>query len=49
LQQGTLTGSPTIDLVGPTGYVLGVDPLPLRIELAQTKARPNLEFKVADA
>ena len=37
------------DLVGPTGYVLGVDPLPLRIELAQTKARPNLEFKVADA
>ena len=37
------------DLVGPTGYVLGVDPLPLRIELAQAKARPNLEFKVADA
>src|ERR1700738_4440396 len=26
------------DLVGPTGHVLGVDPLPLRIELAQ--ARP---------
>ena len=37
------------DLVGPAGYVLGVDPLPLRIELAQTKARPNLQFKVADA
>lgn len=37
------------DLVGPSGYVLGVDPLPLRIELAQTKARPNLQFKVADA
>jgi ubiquinone/menaquinone biosynthesis C-methylase UbiE len=37
------------DLVGPTGHVLGVDPLPLRIELAQAKARPNLEFKVADA
>jgi arsenite methyltransferase len=37
------------DLVGPTGYVLGVDPLPLRIEVAQAKARPNLEFKVADA
>ena len=37
------------DLVGPTGYVLGVDPLPLRIELAQAKARPNLQFKVADA
>ena len=37
------------DLVGPTGAVLGVDPLPLRIELAQAKARPNLQFKVADA
>jgi len=37
------------DLVGATGYVLGVDPLPLRIELAQAKARPNLQFKVADA
>src|SRR5229473_4240462 len=35
------------DLVGSTGYVLGVDPLPLRIELAQAKARPTLEFKVA--
>src|SRR5580704_15070338 len=37
------------DLVGPTGHVLGVDPLPLRIELAQAKARSNLDFKVADA
>ena len=37
------------DLVGPSGSVLGVDPLPLRIELAQAKARPNLQFKVADA
>jgi ubiquinone/menaquinone biosynthesis C-methylase UbiE len=37
------------DLVGPTGSVLGVDPLPLRIELAQAKARPNLQFEVADA
>jgi len=37
------------DRVGPTGYVLGVDPLSLRIELAQAKARPNLQFKVADA
>lgn len=37
------------DLVGPTGHVLGVDPLPLRIELAQAKAGSNLEFKVADA
>jgi arsenite methyltransferase len=37
------------DRVGPTGTVLGVDPLPLRIELARAKARPNLKFKVADA
>src|SRR4029077_1834222 len=37
------------DLVGPSGTVLGVDPLPLRIALAQAKARPNLQFKVADA
>jgi ubiquinone/menaquinone biosynthesis C-methylase UbiE len=37
------------DLVGPSGAVLGVDPLPLRIALAQAKARPNLRFKVADA
>ena len=33
----------------PDRHVLGVDPLPLRIELAQAKARPNLQFKVADA
>src|SRR5262249_12278393 len=25
------------DRVGPSGYVLGIDPLPLRIELAQAK------------
>ena len=37
------------DLVGPAGAVLGVDPLPLRIGLARAKARPNLQFKVADA
>jgi arsenite methyltransferase len=37
------------DLVGPAGSVPGVDPLPLRIALAQAKARPNLQFKVADA
>lgn len=36
-------------LVGPAGRVLGIDPLPLRIQLAQAKARVNLEFKVGDA
>ena len=37
------------DLVGPTGHVLGIDPLPLRIELAKAKARANLAFHVGDA
>jgi SAM-dependent methyltransferase len=37
------------DLVGPTGFVLGLDPLPLRIELAKKRARANLAFEVGDA
>lgn len=37
------------DLVGPTGFVLGLDPLPLRIDLAKKKARANLAFEVGDA
>lgn len=37
------------DLVGPQGRVVGIDPLPLRIELARSKKRPNLSFEVADA
>lgn len=37
------------DLVGPAGSVLGLDPLPLRIELARKRARPNLAFEVGDA
>jgi arsenite methyltransferase len=37
------------DVVGPTGFVLGLDPLPLRIDLAKKKARPNLAFEVGDA
>ncbi len=37
------------DLVGPTGFVLGLDPLPLRIELARKRARANLTFEVGDA
>ncbi|MFI5001446.1 MAG: class I SAM-dependent methyltransferase, partial [Reyranellales bacterium] len=36
-------------LVGPAGHVLGIDPLPLRIELAKAKARANLAFQVGDA
>lgn len=37
-------------LVGPAGRVLGIDPLPLRIELAKTRARADcLAFQVGDA
>jgi arsenite methyltransferase len=37
------------DIVGPEGSVVGVDPLPLRIEIATRKARRNLRFAVGDA
>jgi arsenite methyltransferase len=37
------------DLVGAAGRVVGIDPLPLRIELAHTKRRPNLSFEVGNA
>jgi SAM-dependent methyltransferase len=37
------------EIVGPEGRVVGVDPLPLRIELARSKRRPNLSFEVGDA
>ena len=36
-------------LVGPNGHVLGIDPLPLRIALAQARALANLAFEVGDA
>jgi arsenite methyltransferase len=37
------------DIVGPTGSVLGVDPLPARIGLAHRRARANLSFEVGNA
>jgi ubiquinone/menaquinone biosynthesis C-methylase UbiE len=37
------------DRVGPTGNVHGIDPLPLRIEVARQKARHNLHFAVGNA
>jgi arsenite methyltransferase len=39
------------ELVGTDGSVVGVDPLPLRIEIAERKSRaiPNLHFAVASA
>src|SRR5258708_3086907 len=40
-------------IVGPTGHVLGIDPLPLRIEMACRKAKDralaNAEFQVGNA
>jgi ubiquinone/menaquinone biosynthesis C-methylase UbiE len=36
-------------LVGPSGSVVAVDPLPLRIEIAKRKAKSNLMFAVDDA
>ena len=36
-------------IVGPEGHVLGIDPLPLRIGLATSRARDNLAFEVGDA
>jgi arsenite methyltransferase len=37
------------DLVGPDGAVIGIDPLPFRIALAEHKSRPNLKFQVGNA
>jgi arsenite methyltransferase len=36
-------------IVGPSGSVVAIDPLPLRIDIARRKARPNLTFRVGDA
>ncbi len=36
-------------IVGPTGSVLGIDPLPLRIEIARRRAQPNVKFEVGNA
>jgi ubiquinone/menaquinone biosynthesis C-methylase UbiE len=36
-------------IVGPAGRVVGIDPLPLRIEIANRRSHSGLSFKVADA
>ena len=36
-------------IVGPPGHVLGIDPLPLRIEIAKRREASNLKFLVGDA
>jgi ubiquinone/menaquinone biosynthesis C-methylase UbiE len=37
------------EIVGPSGGVIGIDPLPLRIEIAQSKATGNFETRVGRA
>lgn len=52
LDIGTGTGllaAHVAELVGPAGQVIGIDPLPLRIEIAKQKAAPNLSFAVGHA
>jgi ubiquinone/menaquinone biosynthesis C-methylase UbiE len=44
-----LLASHVAPLVGPTGVVVGIDPLAERVRLAQDKAGPNLSFRVGDA
>src|SRR6516162_4821716 len=36
-------------IVGPSGCVVGIDPLPLRVEIAQSKAIGNFEARVGRA
>lgn len=36
-------------IVGPEGLVIGIDPLPLRVAIAQRRQRPNLRFQVGTA
>lgn len=37
------------EIIGPTGSVIGIDPLPLRIEIATRKAKSNLSYLVGNA
>ncbi|WP_437769149.1 class I SAM-dependent methyltransferase [Sorangium sp. KYC3313] len=42
-------GAYVAERVGPSGAVAGVDPLPLRVELANEKRRPNFRASVGQA
>jgi ubiquinone/menaquinone biosynthesis C-methylase UbiE len=42
-------GAYVAKIVGPSGRVVGIDPLPLRIEIAQSKAIGNFEARVGCA
>nr|WP_294525440.1 methyltransferase domain-containing protein [uncultured Rhodopila sp.] len=45
---GLLAGH-VFDLVGPAGSVTGIDPLPLRIEIAKQRRNPAIRFEVGNA
>jgi arsenite methyltransferase len=38
-----------LEIVGPSGRVVAIDPLPLRVEIAQSKAAGNLDVRVGRA
>lgn len=42
-------GSYVADIVGPEGEVVGVDPLPLRVDLARRTGKPNFDARVGRA
>lgn len=42
-------GAYVAELVGPAGQVIAIDPLHLRVDIAQAKAKPNLEARVGRA
>jgi ubiquinone/menaquinone biosynthesis C-methylase UbiE len=45
---GLLSGH-IFDIVGPSGSVTGIDPLPLRIEIAKQRRNPAIRFEVGNA
>jgi len=52
LDIGTGTGRLAIyvaGLIGPSGRVVGIDPLPTRIEIARSKARGNFDARLGRA
>jgi len=44
-----LLGSHVAGIVGPRGHVVGIDPLPFRVELARKKAAPQFDARLGSA
>jgi arsenite methyltransferase len=42
-------GAYVADLIGPSGRVVGIDPLPLRVEIARSKGIANFDARVGSA